>query len=132
MCTEVDTGTELFEDYAQAYQNLVRLCEENNVTRDLPKIKAEFAQSNDSWRDTRVKIPNDTYNVENVQGELRRYEEKHGQVKEIVNAAEKILNTEATPVVNERIALNEWQKVKVSFCSAELYFTGVKRNPSAY
>ena len=122
MCTEVDTGTELFEDYAQAYQNLVRICEENNVSRDLPKIKAEFAQNNDSWRDTRVKVPNDTYNVENVQGELKRYEEKHGQVQDIVNSAEKILSTEATPMIDERVALNEWQRVKVSFCCTGLLY----------
>ena len=123
MCSEVDTGTELFEDYAQAYQNLVRICEENNVARDLPKIKAEFAQSNDSWRGTRVKVPNDTYNVENVQGELKRYEEKYEKTKDIVNAAEKVLGTEATAVVDERVALNDWQKVKVRFCCAVLYYT---------
>ena len=83
------------------------------MTRDLPKIKAEFAQSNDSWRDTRVKVPNDTYNVEGVQGELKRYEEKYEQVKKVVCSAEKILTTEVTPLVDERVALTEWQNIKV-------------------
>ena len=86
------------------------------MTRDLPKIKAEFAQSNDSWRDTRVKVPNDMYNVEGVQGELKRYEEKYGLVEDIVRSAEKVLTTEATALVDERVALSEWQKVKVRSC----------------
>lgn len=113
----METGTDLFEDYAQAYQNLVRICEENNVTRDLPKIMAEFTQSNDSWRDTRVKVPKDTWNVESVQEELKRYDEKHAHIKEIVSSAEKVMSTKPTAVVDERIALNEWQKIKVRWCS---------------
>ena len=116
LCAEVDTGTELFEDYAQVYQNLVRICEENNVKRDLPKIKTEFAQSNESWRDTRVKVPNDMYNVEGVQGELKRYEEKYSLAENIVSSAERVLSIEATALVDERVALSEWQKVKVRSC----------------
>ena len=110
----METGTDLFEDYAQAYQNLVQVCDDKNVTRDLPKIKAEFALSNDSWRETRVKVPNDTYNMQSVQSELERYEEKYSQAKAIVVSAEEILRSEVASGVDESIALNEWKKVKVS------------------
>lgn len=85
------------------------------MTRDLAKIKVDFTLCNDSWRDTRVKVPNDTYCVESVQEELKRYEEKFSRVQKIVSSAEKVLNTEPTTVVDERVALTEWQKVKVKF-----------------
>lgn len=109
----MENGTELFEDYAQAYQNLVQVCEEKNVTRDLPTIKAEFAQSNNSWRDTRVKVPNDTWNVETVESELERYEQKYSQVIAIVATTEEVLSGEPSYGTDVKIALSEWQKLKV-------------------
>ena len=110
----METGTELFEDYAQAYQSLVQVCDEKSVTRDLPKIQAEFAQNNSSWRDTRVKVPNDTWNVESVQTELDKYEQKYAEALGMVVHGQETLSAEPTPRVDEKVALSEWQKVRVS------------------
>lgn len=63
-----------------------------------------------------MKVPNDTYNVENVQGEMKRYEDKFQIVQDVVNSAENVLDTESTAVIDERIALNEWQRMKVRYC----------------